>query len=107
MSDYELSWHTLITEICGSTWFDQVDSMMRVDLVAGGLYADNFAAYPHKSQLIMPEIKLDIKAVALAAEGFGAFPGYERWIVVVGINGDCKVDIKDVAQVSRDFGGVG
>jgi hypothetical protein len=107
MKDYELSWHTLVTDISGSTWYDQVDANIRGELIAGGLYAYDFAAYPHKIQLPTPDIKVDIKDVALAAKGFGAYPGHGRWSAVADINGDYKIDIKDIAGIAKDFGWVG
>jgi len=106
-SDYGLSWHTLITDIAGSTWYDQVALYIEPELGPEGLYAFDFAAYPHKTQLPTADIKVDIKDVALAAKGFGAFPGHGRWSAVADINGDYKIDIKDIASIAKDFGWVG
>ncbi len=50
---------------------------------------------------------MDIKDVALAAKGFGAYPGHERWSAVADTNGDYKIDIKDIAGIAKDFGWVG
>jgi hypothetical protein len=107
MSDYELSWHTLITDISGGTWYDQAEAMIRPELIAAGLYDFDFGGYPFKSQLLTPDIKVDILDIALAAKGFGSYPGHERWSAIADINTDYKIDILDIATIAKDFGWVG
>jgi len=71
--------HIRKINISGGNWYEQAAAMIRIELVAEGLYAYDFAAYPHKSQLPTPDIKVDI-------------------------NSDYKIDIKDIAVIAKDFG---
>jgi len=106
-SDYELSWHTLKTDISGGTWYDQAAVLIRPELMTEGLYAYDFAAYPQKYPPPTPDIKADIKDIAFAAKAFGAYPGHRRWSIVGDINGDYKIDIKDISALAKQFGWVG
>ncbi|MCK4482459.1 hypothetical protein KAU55_04485, partial [Candidatus Bathyarchaeota archaeon] len=86
-----LLWVTIKEDIAGSTWYDD----------------NNMPLYPYKSQLPTPDIKVDIKDVALAAKGFGSYPGHDRWATVADITGDYQIDIKDIASIAKQFGWVG
>ena len=94
--DIELSWHTIKEDIAGSTWYDDAD------VVVPGL-----AGYPYKCQLRTPDMKVDIKDIALAAKAFGSYPGHPHWSAVVDINLDYQIDIRDIAAIARQFGWVG
>lgn len=87
---YVVYWGTIREDIAGSTLYDDI----------------GYPTYPYKSQLPSPDFKVDIKDVALAAKGFGSYPGHERWVPVADINCDHKIDIKDIAAIARMFGWV-
>jgi ABC-type transport system substrate-binding protein len=97
LAGYTISsgWHreyvTIKEDIAGSTYYDDVD----------------LGIYTYKSQLPSPDMKVDIKDVALAAKAFGSYPGADRWSTVADINSDYKIDIKDIAAIAKMFGWVG
>jgi len=106
--DLELSWHTIKEDIAGSTWYDDAQKYIipiNPPPPFPGHYP--FGTYPYKSQLPSPDIKVDIKDVALAAKAFGSYPGHARWSTVADLNLDYKIDIKDIAAIAKKFGWVG
>jgi len=63
--------------------------------------------FSSKTHAHSPDIKVDIKDVAIAAKAFGAYPGHIRWNTVADINGDYKIDIKDIASIAKKLGWTG
>ena len=47
----------------------------------------------------------DVSGVARSA--FGTTPSHPRWNPAVDVNQDCKVDLRDIALVSKNFGKYG
>ncbi len=85
-----VSWYGTIKEdIAGSTFYDDT----------------GFPDYPYKDQLKSPDYKVDMRDVGLAASGFGAYPGHERWSMgIADINDDYKVNMRDIGALARRFG---
>jgi hypothetical protein len=81
-------WITITEDICGSTLYDDM----------------GLPSYPYKGALPSPNLRLEIKDVARVAAAFGSCPGHSRWGPICDINGDYKIDIKDLAMVSAKFG---
>ncbi|MEM2292371.1 MAG: ABC transporter substrate-binding protein [Nitrososphaerota archaeon] len=55
----------------------------------------------------IPDLKVDMKDVAMASKAFGSMPGHPRWNTLCDINFDYKVDMKDIAGISKSFGWFG
>lgn len=74
--------------------------------VSGSTYYDDIGlgTYPFKSQLLSPDIKVDLKDVFAAALAFGSFPGHAKWNSVCDLNLDYKVDLKDYFAIAGKFG---
>jgi len=81
-------WATIKEDLTGSTWYDDV----------------GLSTYPYKTQLLTPDIKVDVKDVAKAAKAFGARPGDARWDTLADIIQDYKIDVKDIAGIAKKFG---
>ena len=60
--------------------------------------------YMVPNEVPTPDCKVDIRDIALAARGFGSYPGHPRWNPVSDINGDYKIDIRDIAAIARQYG---
>lgn len=47
-----------------------------------------------------------MKDIALAALAFGTSPGDRsgRWNILADVNGDYKVDMRDISAIARKFG---
>lgn len=104
--------------VCSGAFFCKCDICLAVHIgayttikedIAGSTFYDDtgLPGYPYKKDLPTPDLKVDIKDVALAAKAFGGYPGHERWSTVADINNDCKIDIRDVAAIAKMFGWVG
>jgi len=89
--DPSLLWFTIKEDITGRTLYDDI----------------GWPGYPYKSELPSPDIKVDIKDIAIAAKAFGTYPGHSKWNTVADINADYKIDIKDIAAIAKKFGWVG
>jgi ABC-type transport system substrate-binding protein len=84
----DIYWITIKEDIAGSTWYNDV----------------GLSAYPYKSELPTPDIKVDIQDVARASAAFGSYPGSNKWNTVADQNSDYKIDIQDLARISAKFG---
>jgi len=52
----------------------------------------------------VPDGKVDMKDIGVAAKAFGTFPGHPRWNSAADVNGDYKVDMKDIGAIAKKFG---
>ncbi|MCK4481951.1 hypothetical protein KAU55_01905 [Candidatus Bathyarchaeota archaeon] len=87
-----IGYYELGPDIAGSTFYDDI----------------GLPDYPYKSQLPTPDIKVDIKDIALVAKAFGSYPGHERWGRGIGdINNDYQIDIRDIAWFAKRYGWTG
>jgi len=78
------------------------------DIVGSTLYDDiGYPDYPYKGQLQSPDIKVDMKDVAIVAKAFGSYPDHKRWNPYADVNNDYKVDLKDIGLICVGFGRVG
>jgi len=82
---------TIKEDIAGSTFYDDI----------------GLGVYPFKRQLPTPDIKADIKDIALAAKAFGSNLGDGGWNGVADINGDYQIDIIDISAIAKQYGWVG
>ncbi len=79
-------------DICGSTFYDDI----------------GLPGYLYKSQLLTPDIRCDVKDLAMSAKAFGSYPGHERWgMGIADVNNDYKIDIRDIASICKHFGWIG
>jgi ABC-type transport system substrate-binding protein len=83
-------WVTIKQDIGGTTLYDIL----------------GYASYPTclKNTVPAPDMKVDIRDIALAAKAFGTIPGSPAWNTVADVNGDFKIDIKDIANIAKQFG---
>lgn len=51
-----------------------------------------------------PDGKVDIRDLTTVAWAFGSFPGYPTWNPIADLNGDDKVNIRDIALMASVFG---
>ncbi len=51
-----------------------------------------------------PDGKVDVRDIAFIAVALGSVPGHSRWNSNADINGDSKVDIKDIATAVKNYG---
>lgn len=94
-------------ELAGNhSWTHIIWSTINEDITGSTLYDDiGFGAYPYKSQLRSPDIKVDMRDIGIAAAAFGSYPGHERWGNGLGdVNKDYKIDMRDLGQINRMFG---
>jgi len=81
---------------------------IKADIGGRTLHDDTgYPSYPFKSQVPTPDIKVDIKDIALASQAFGTTPGDARWNPVADVNHDYKIDIQDIALINYYFGWTG
>jgi parallel beta-helix repeat protein len=52
----------------------------------------------------VPDGKVDMRDIGLAARAFGSSPGNPRWNPAADINYDFKVDMRDIGPIARQFG---
>jgi len=98
---------TLITHVPSFGWIPVPFYDMYGPDISGRTFYDDIGLsdYPYKSQLPTPDMKSDIKDLALVAKAFGAYPSHARWGIGLGdINNDYKVDIKDISNFAKRFG---
>jgi ABC-type transport system substrate-binding protein len=83
-------WVTIKQDIEGTTLYDVL----------------GYTSYPSylKKEAPAPDLKVDVIDIALAAKAFGTIPGSPAWNPVADVNGDFKIDMKDLANIGKQFG---
>jgi ABC-type transport system substrate-binding protein len=83
-------WVTIKQDIGGTTLYDVM----------------GYASYPGylKNEAPAPDLKADVRDISLAAKAFGTVPGSPAWNTVADLNGDFKIDMKDIANIAKQFG---
>lgn len=105
---YDLEWYASTTkeDIAGSNWYTDVSKIV---LIPPGLTGSvptsaSLAAYPYKTELPTPDLKVDGKDLTAVAAAFGSYAGSLRWNSAADVNNDYKVDGKDTTLIAKKFG---
>ncbi|RLC76779.1 MAG: hypothetical protein DRI61_12665, partial [Chloroflexi bacterium] len=87
------------SELAGTYQWSHVYWSTITEDISGSHYVD--------SSLRAPDTMVDIKDIALACKAFGTYPGHYLWNLwgkYADIISDYKVDMRDIASISRKFG---
>jgi hypothetical protein len=78
------------------------------DIMGNNIYAVMYPTASTTSAMTSnapsPNLKVEVKDITAAVLAFGSVPGSPTWNPVCDLNGDYKIDIKDIAMIARQFG---